>query len=741
VFRAVLALFIQAVAFHKHLAHALFVVFTIANLFIWQPLNVATHLVRFAGRPSVVYSDFFGDAPYMPAWTWFTLYWLLACGLLAAASVAFWPRGRPTRWRDRWRVARQRFRGRLPLFAAACLLLFAASGAWIAYNTMVLNPLLGPKDLRRLQADYEKRYKPKVTPRFPRLRSVKYAIDLYPEARNMTMRGEARLENAESGPLSEIHFTLTRGYDTTIEIPGTTLAKDDARLLYRVYRFEPPMQPGETRTMTFSVQSRTRGFENSVSQPELMPNGTFFNNQVGPVIGYAVDRELTDPNDRREQGLGEQRLMPVLERDCTAECADTYLGGSADWVEVETVISTSPDQIAVAPGSLRREWRANGRRYFEYKLDHASLAFYAFISAAYTVARDEWNGVKLEVYYLQEHPWNVPRMLNSMKKSLDYFGQEFGPYAHKQARILEFPRVARFAQAFPGTMPYSESIGFIANLEHPDDIDMVFYVVAHEMAHQWWAHQVIGANMQGGTLLSESLSQYSALMVMEKEYGHDMMRKFLRYEMDRYLRSRGRERLKERPLLTVEAEQGYDHYRKASVVLYYLKEMIGEEAVNRALRKLIQRYAYAQPPYPNAWVLVDALREETPPELQYLIKDLFEDITLFSNRTLEAKATRRPDGRFDVTLDLETRKFKADAKGVESEVPLDDWIEIGAFAKPEKGRKYGQALHRERVHLTQARSTHTFTVDSVPDQAGVDPFLLLIDRVPDDNLKPATAGS
>ena len=88
-------------------------------------------------------------------------------------------------------------------------------------------------------------------------------------------------------------------------------------------------------------------------------------------------------------------------------------------------------------------------------------------------------------------------------------------------------------------MPYSESIGFIANLEHPDDIDMVFYVVAHEMAHQWWAHQVIGANMQGATLLSESLSQYSALMVMEHEYGRDMMRKFLRYEMDRYLRSRG----------------------------------------------------------------------------------------------------------------------------------------------------------------------------------------------------------
>src|SRR5208283_1722318 len=147
---------------------------------------------------------------------------------------------------------------------------------------------------------------------------------------------------------------------------------------------------------------------------------------------------------------------------------------------------------------------------------------------------------------------------------------------------------------------------------------------------------VVGAHMQGATFLSESLAQYSALMVMEKEYGRDTMRKFLKYEMDNYLRSRGRERHKEEPLLTVESQQGYVHYRKASVVLYYLKEMIGEEAVNRALRKVIKQYAYNAPPYPTSYALVDALREQTPPNLQYLIKDLFEDITLFSNRTLDA---------------------------------------------------------------------------------------------------------
>ena len=592
--------------------------------------------------------------------------------------------------------------------------------------------------MRRRQADYEKNYKRFEKLTQPRPRGIKYHIDIFPERRNIVMRGEEEIQNPGLQPLGEIHFTLDRNYDTLIDVPGAALVKDDARLNYRIYRFSTPLEPGERRTLKFTVRSHNRGFENSPSNIALVENGTFFNSAVGPVVGYDAERELTDPNDRRKYGLGEQELMPALERDCAADRGDNYLAGHADWVDLETVVSTTPDQIAVAPGSLVREWRANGRRYFDYKLDHSSLDFFSFMSARYEVRREEWNGIKLEVYYDRNHPWNVPRMMNALRKSLDYYTRNFGPYYHKEARIIEFPRVASFAQAFAGTMPYSESIGFIANLNHPDDIDMVFYVVAHEMGHQWWAHQVVGANMQGATLLSESLAQYSALMVMEKEYGRDMMRKFLRYEMDNYLRSRGRERLKERPLLTVEAQQGYIHYRKASVVLYYLKEMIGEEKVNTALRKLIQQYAYNAPPYPASWALVDALRDETPPEYQYLIKDLFEDITLFSNRTLEATARPRADGQYDVTLAIEAHKYKADPKGNEKEVPLDDWIEIGAFAKPDKGRKYGRTLARQRVHITQTHSSYTFSTPELPDQAGVDPFLLLIDRVPEDNVKKVT---
>ncbi|HJZ65607.1 MAG TPA: M1 family aminopeptidase [Candidatus Acidoferrum sp.] len=737
-FLAVLAFFIHVLAPNKYLGYFFYVAFLLANLFVWRPLNVATNLVKFANRPRVLYSDFFRDAPARAAWDWHALYWLLFCGLLAIATVMFWPRGKQAKWSERFDNARLRFSGGWLVLLAICLLSFGSVGAWAYYNTRVLNEYVGPKDMLHLQADYEKTYKPLEKTPMPRVRSLKYNIEIFPEQRNMVMQGEAILQNPYSTPVEEIHLTLNRLYDTTVGIPGAKLVKDDKRLYYQIYKFSPPLAPNETRTAHFTVKADTHGFENEVSDLTVVQNGTFFNNGVAPIIGYSSQNELADPADRKKYGLGEQQLMPPLERNCTTDCMDNYGSGHADWVDVETTISTSADQIAIAPGSLLNEWQKDGRRYFHYKLDHPALDFYSFISARYEVAREEWNGVKVEVYYLREHPWNIPRMLKSIEKSLDYCARNFGPYYHKEARIIEFPRIATFAQAFPGTMPYSESIGFIANFDDPEDIDMVYYVVAHEMAHQWWAHQVIGANMQGATLLSETMAQYSALMIMEHEYGRDIMRKFLRFEMDRYLGARGRELQKERPLLMVEAGQGYIHYRKGSVVLYYLKEMIGEEAINRALRRMVQQYAYAQPPYPTSWVLVDELKKETPPEYQYLLKDLFEDITIFSNRTLEATAEKRTDGKYDVKLDIETHKYKADEKGNEKEVPLDDWIEIGAFAKPAKGKKYGKTLYRQRLHLTSNKSTQTFTVDELPDQAGVDPFLLLIDRVPDDNTKKPT---
>ena len=713
----------------------LFIAFLIFDALGWGALDVASRMVNFGSRPAIPYSDFYKFAPDSPGFTWFTIYWALFSCLIAIASIAFYRRGKEVAWARRTRVAGQRFQGGLRLAAGLAALAFVATGVWVFYNTKVLNTITSPNEAKKRRAEYEKTYKKYEKLDQPRVLAVEYQIDIFPEKRGVEMRAKQKIRNESAKPISEIHFSVDNDHETDIRLDGATLATDDKVHDYRIYKLAKPMEPNEEREMSFTVKGEQHGFANSVDRRQFVQNGTFFNNMLAPQIGYQAGGEMTDRNDRRKYGLPEKDLMQPLERNCVEHCLNTYLSNSSDWVSVDTVISTSADQIAVAPGSLLKEWKENGRNYYHYKLDKDSLNFYSFISARYEVAREKWNGIDIEVYFHPEHRWNVPRMTQSVKKSLEYYVKNFGPYYHKQARIIEFPRVATFAQAFPGTMPYSEAIGFIADLRDPENIDHVFYIVAHEMGHQWWAHQVIGANMQGATILSETQAQYSALMVMEKEYGRDIMRKFLEYEADRYLRSRGSERLKERPLERVEASQGYIHYQKGSLVMYYLKEMIGEEKVNAALHQVIEKFAYAPPPYPTSYELVDRLQAQTPAEYQYLIKDLFEEITLFSNRATQVTAKKLPDGKYEVTVEADVKKLKADEKGNEIEVPVKDWIEVGAFAKPEKGKKFGKTLYRERLLIDTPHITKTFIVAELPEKAGIDPFHLLVDRTPDDNTK------
>jgi ABC-2 type transport system permease protein len=355
--------------------------------------------------------------------------------------------------------------------------------------------------------------------------------------------------------------------------------------------------------------------------------------------------------------------------------------------------------------------------------------------------------VALAVYHDAAHGHNAQLMNDAMKASLELFGAAFSPYQFRQARILEFPAYARFAQSFANTVPYSEAIGFIQN--HPaktadgdEKVDLVTYVTAHEIAHQWWAHQVIGADKQGMTMLSESFAQYSAMLVMEKLHGPEMMRKFLKYELDAYLRSRGGEAVEELPLVRVE-NQGYIHYRKGALVMYWLKEAVGEEAVNRALRRLVAKYAFRPAPYPSSSEFVAMLREEAGAQHEQLITDLFERITLYDLKARDATARRRPDGRYDVTFTIEAKKLYADGKGKETEAPLSELFEVGAFsAQPgKKGFSKASVLGFDRRTLASGEGRVTLVTAEMPKWVGVDPFNKRIDRNSDDNLAEVKPGS
>ena len=737
-FWAVLAFLVHVLVNNKYLGFFVFIVVVVLNLFAWSAADVESNLVMLNNGSGLTYSDMNGFGPFLKGWLFFKAYWLVFAGILVFVSFLFLVRGNDTTFRWRWHEAKQRLSGSKGL-AIGLLGLWVLLGAWGVYNTKFLNTYTTSDEGEEDQVRYEKEYKKYQGMPQPHYTDIAYTIDLDPEARAISYSAEVKLKNKSTVSIDTLHFNVPHRMDVKMEIPGAELVLNDEKLDQRMYRLKQPLQPGAEIALTVRGGWREKGIANDVEFTGLVDNGSFFNNQeLLPTLGYEPRMELSDRADRRKHELPPNDRMPKLSED-PAKRMQNYLMANSDWVNVRTTISTAPDQIAIAPGSLRKEWTANGRRYFSYELDKPSLNFYAFMSARYEVAREKWNGVDLEVYYQKEHAVNVPRMLNSMKKSLAYYSEHFGPYHHKQARIIEFPRYASFAQAFPGTMPYSESIGFITDLTAEEDIDMVFYVVAHEMGHQWWAHQVMGAEMQGSTMLSESMAQYSALMVMEQEYGKAHMRKFLKYEGDKYQNARGAEAIGETPLMYVE-NQGYIHYNKASVVLYCMRDFLGEDTLNKAFHALVDSFGYAEPPWPTSMDMYREIRKVTPDSLTYLLEDNFKYITLYNNGITSATAKMNPDSSWSVNVSITADKVHADSLGKETKVPVNDWMDIAVERKPAFGKNAKKELNdvplvQQRVKLKSGANTFTFTVPEKPLAVVIDPDHLFFDRLPEDNRK------
>jgi ABC-2 type transport system permease protein len=452
-------------------------------------------------------------------------------------------------------------------------------------------------------------------------------------------------------------------------------------------------------------------------------------------LGVSQWPYLTGRAKRRQYGLPPEPGAPKLEDTAAREFH--YLSHDSDWVNADLTVSAPADQTVLAPGKLVDSKVDGGRRISHFHTEAPILHFFSIQSARYAVREDHYKDTALAVYYHPAHPYDVENMIKIMKESLDYYTTNFSPYQFWQLRILEFPDYLNFAQSFPGTVAYSEAAGFIFDTRRLDKADLVTYVTAHEAAHQWWFHHVISADMEGMTVLSETLAQYSALMVMERLHGPDNIHRFLRESLDGYLRGRGKEPVEERSLERVDGQkQAYIGYQKGAVVMYLLKDQIGEETVNRALRHLLRDYSFKGPPYPRSRELVDYLREEAGPEHQQLITDLFQKITLYDFKVVSAHTSKRTDGKWDVTLDVEARKLYADGKGVETEAPLDELIDIGVFTVDPNRETFAKSnvLSMQKQRVQSGKHTFTVIVDQEPKFVGIDPYNKYIDRKPDDNL-------
>ncbi len=667
---AAAALLIHALSPGKYAGMMLVLLFAIFTR-VAPRIGLEHPLWQFANAPPVRSSDMNGFGHDPVAFHQLALHWGALAMLFLILATGM------------WRRVRAFHKPALIAFAALAVI----TGVWLVYAM----PQSSADELRAWRADYEKTWKPFASLPQPRIAAVEAKIDLYPGERRYRVAGHYDLVNDTAAPIKTVFVSSQRPAMRRFDLPR-------------------PLPPGAHMVLRFD-----RTFD--VDDDSIVANGSFvMSHRCFPGIGYRESFELRDPRERSKRGLGARVEAPRAEEG--PDDADAAL----ERVAFRLVVSTSRDQTAIAPGRLARSWEENGRRHFEYRSDEPIFNRFAIASARYDVARRHHRGVDVELYHHPAHRANVGRVLDTAVATLDYCETQFGRYPGRQLRMAELPGYWPFgAFAMPQTVFLVESRTLLVETD-PDRIDLLGRRIAHEVAHQWWGHALSPAGGPGATVLVETLTKYADMMVLERMRGRDEVRRLREIELDRYLAGRSRETDAEPPLARA-GSQAYLYYGKGALAMYALRERIGEERVNRALRALLAEYR-DRGDRATTRDLLAHLHRAAGPEHARLIDEWFHGIVLYDFRVDSAKATKRTDGRYDVTIAISASKRRADSRGNETPVAFREPVEISV-----------DSTVRSTHELREGRNVVTVTVARPPAYVSVDPDLLRIDTRRSDNEK------
>jgi hypothetical protein len=279
---------------------------------------------------------------------------------------------------------------------------------------------------------------------------------------------------------------------------------------------------------------------------------------------------------------------------------------------------------------------------------------------------------------------------------------------------------------------YSGGFDAWGTAQGPESFDHPSAIVAHEMAHQWTLPY---AFVEGAPVMSESLAWYYGMQVMRERYGEAQLRRLLRWMRQPYMYPPIR---RGEPLLR--GLDPYMSYRRGPFALFALSEYMGADRVDTALRRLNEKHRSGAPPLATTLDLYRELQAVAPDSLRPMLHDLFEVNTFWDFEAERVTARPIGGGAWEVTLAVRARKVVVDSAGVETEVPVNEWVEVGIFAAaaPDADR-LSAPLYLRKHRIRSGAQAITVTVPREPFGAGIDPHHLLDweERDGDDNLARA----
>jgi len=698
----------------------------------------------------IAYSDMAKYGPILIPYYAYKIYWGLAGIVLLSSAFLLWTRGFTYSFKERLQIAKSRISPTVGTIFSLALISFLGLGFTIFQKTNIEQSYFSNNDRKSELAKAEKKYAFIKNMSHPKITDVNINMNLFPEEYRFEANGKYWVVN-QSGEILDtlilnyvdgLHhsYNLNRKFETISHETIADIVNID------VLKLEEGLQVGDSLQMTFEVSTPEQTWIHT--NDLVKSSGTFIEDDNFPRFGNWFSFF------RKSLRMGSKKIIPHP-ADSLGVLKNLNINDEAP-IMFEATVSTSANQRALAPGYLAKEWTENGRNYFHYKMDKTISHSYLFTSGEYELAKDKYNDIDIEIYYHGDHAYNIDRMNQGLKDGLEFCEKNFTPYQFKQVRIIEFAQVeASSAHGFPNNLPFGEEAGFVANLEdhghgHDHDhnhggIDYAYGTAVHEVAHQWWGHQVKPIESRGSKFIVESLAEYVNIMLKKEKKGIQEARNYIQEELKRYFKGRRFESKEESPLVLTYPDQNYIHYPKGMTVLYMMADYIGEENLNKAIGDYAKKVAFLEDGYTTSLDLLEHIKDATPDSLQYLINDWFETVTLYDNRMIDFSSTPLENGQYKVDLEFIVSKYRTIGKGERvfeeagqslnykddkisiQSLPMSDYVEVGIFGKD------GKELYLRKHKITDIHNKLSITIDEKPMEAGVDPHLLLIDADVKDN--------
>jgi ABC-2 type transport system permease protein len=712
------------------------------------------NLLCYAYTPGYNVSDMDGLGHMATPVFWFTVYWLLAGGLLIIIAALFYYRGISSSFKERLQLIAERFDRNTQMISALLLVGFLVTGAFIYYNVSYVNNFLTNAENDQRAVAYERKLKPYERLPQPTVTAMKLMIDLTPSQQQAKTHAFITAYNKTRRPIINMLLDGDELTDYTLKSDGK-LIPFTTPLLYpqgkfnlfrsgldtaefRLYQLSKPLMPGDSMVFEINSSISYKGFQNGSYGTNILNNGTFFKGGL-PGLGYDEGDELGSPYERKEN-----HLPPRIEHDISQNDPAGFNALKAGGLfALDITVSVPVNQTAIAPGTLVKQWRENGRSYFHYIVDKPGLyPQYGILSANYSmqsenITLDNHQVVKAAVYYEPAHKANIARFLNAFRDGLPYYSKAYGAYPYKEMRLVETGVYGPKAASFATLDTYTEETGWNANFKGPDDFDYCYYLATQSLAQQWWRFQTAPNKTVGSLVISEGLPAYDALVMAEMKYGRNNMNRVTTNLMFNYIFRHNHGDGPEHPL--IKANEWYEYTNKAGIALYGLRDLIGEDNMNAALSEFKTDYAFkSQPPYAGSNDLYRYLQKHTPDSVKYYLTDTWEKITFYDNKVISAKADLLKNNQYKVTLQVSINKSYVGGNGNDIPAQMDDYVDIGIFtgqSKNNKGETQTNPLYLKRHKFMAGKHTITIVVQGKPESVGIDPYMKLIDRTPNDNLK------